>query len=110
MAKKKYHRKLVRDRIPEIIEKNGDEVYTKILTLKQYQRELKKKIAEEAKEVIKAKTKTDVIEELADILECVDTLSESYGVPRYALERTQREKRARRGGFKKRIYLLATSH
>lgn len=109
MAKKKYHRKLVRDRIPEIIEKNGDEVFTKVLTLRQFQRELKRKIAEEAKEVMRAKTKADVVEELADIIECVDALSESFGVPRYALERTQREKRAKRGGFKKRIYLLATS-
>lgn len=109
MAKKKYYRKLVRDRIPEIIEKEGDDAYIKVLTVKQFQSELKRKLQEEAKEVKQAKTKTDVIQELADILECVDALTESYGVPRYALEREQREKRARRGGFTKRIYLLATS-
>jgi len=109
MAKKKYYRKLVRDRLPEIIAKEGDEAFTKILTVKQYQLELKRKIIEEAKKVKQAKTKTEVIHELADIIECIDALTESYGVPRYALEREQREKRARRGGFTKRIYLLATS-
>jgi len=109
MAQKKYYRKLVRDRIPEIIEKNDEEAYTKTLTVTQFQKELKRKLLEEVKEAQKAKSKTDILEELADILECIDALTESYGMPRYALERIQREKRAKRGGFKKRIYLLATS-
>lgn len=105
---KKYYRKLVRDRIPEICEADGNDAVIKTLTLKQFQEELRRKFLEEAKEIKNAKNKKELIEELADILELVDALSESLGVPRYALERTQREKRQKRGGFKKKIYLVAT--
>lgn len=107
-GRKTYYRKLVRDRIPEICEKDGHDVITKTLTVKQYIVELKRKIVEEAGELKKTKNKKETIEELADIMECIDAIAEHLGIPHYALERMQREKRAQRGGFKKKIYLLAT--
>lgn len=107
-VRRTYYRKLVRDHIPEICEKDGYDAVTKKLNATQFHAELKRKFIEEVKELKKAKNKKEILDELADILELIDALSESMGVPRYALDRAQREKRARRGGFKKKLFLVAT--
>ena len=48
------YRKLVRDRIPEIIKENGGVPQTRILTKKEFKEELLKKLVEEAKEASKS--------------------------------------------------------
>ncbi|MBI4708768.1 MAG: hypothetical protein HY764_01025 [Candidatus Portnoybacteria bacterium] len=53
---KKYN-KLIRDRILEIIEAAGEKPYWRTLSKKEYLREIKKKVLEEAKELIAAKSK-----------------------------------------------------
>ena len=50
---KLIHNKLVRDKIPEIINQAGKECKIKILNDDKYSNELKKKLCEEAKEVYK---------------------------------------------------------
>lgn len=109
MARRKYYRKLIRDLIPDIIERNGSEAVTRTLNAKQFEKELRRKFIEEAKELAKTKTKKQTLEEMADLLELIDELSELNGIPRYAIERLQREKRRQRGGFKKRLYLISTN-
>lgn len=97
--------KLVRDKIPQIIEQNDHYVpRTKTLSKKEFERELRKKLVEEASEAAKA-TGTTLAEELADVEEIVDTLCVLYGVKRSSVARIQKAKRAKRGGFTKRIFL-----
>ena len=67
------HNKLIRDHIPQIIEKAGKQCQSHVLSDDQYKTELKKKLMEEANEVNEAFLKGDVIEEIADVLEIVDT-------------------------------------
>ncbi|MEC9484827.1 MAG: nucleoside triphosphate pyrophosphohydrolase [Candidatus Izemoplasma sp.] len=52
----KVYNKLVRDGIPDIIEKAGKNCKTKILSDSEYVHELKRKLIEESQELIEAKT------------------------------------------------------
>ena len=69
------YNKLVRDRIPEIIEINGEKPFVRILSDEEYKQELEKKLLEEYNEVIKAKESEERVEELADMLEVIISLS-----------------------------------
>ncbi len=99
--------KLVRDRIPEIILKNdGMKPRTRILKQKEYRSELLKKLQEEVSEVLAAKKPKEILEELADVEEVVDALLVSAKLTRKEVSTIQKEKRKKRGGFLKRIYLI----
>jgi len=97
----KEYNKLVRDRIPEIIRKNGQEPVTRILDDQEYVEELIKKLKEEVAEFEADRS----IEELADIREVVIALREALGIKSGELEEARRNKADRNGRFKKRIYL-----
>ena len=79
MKKKYYHQKLIRDRIPEVIKATGDEGKTRILGEREYEKELKKKLIEESKEVLKA-SKEEVLNELADVLELIKSIASHYKI------------------------------
>ncbi|QGS68066.1 phosphoribosyl-ATP pyrophosphohydrolase [Oceanobacillus sp. 143] len=68
------YNKLVRDRIPEIIEDSGKDCKTETLNQDRYILELKKKLFEEVEEYQHAATKEDALEEIADLLEIINTL------------------------------------
>ncbi|WP_138756200.1 nucleoside triphosphate pyrophosphohydrolase [Paenibacillus sinopodophylli] len=100
-----YH-KLVRDRIPEIIEKQGLTAYTRVLDTKEYLVELRTKLQEETNEYLEAETDAAAVEELADILELLHALGEAHGVTTEQLEQVRAEKAKKRGGFKEQVYLI----
>ena len=100
------HNKLVRDRIPEIIEATGKKYTTRVLNDKEYIDELKKKSFEELQEYVETDTKEDAIEELADVLEIMHALAEYHGSSMEEIEEVRRSKAAKRGGFKEKIYLI----
>ena len=60
--------KLVRDKIPNKIESNGEVAITRILSDDEYKNELYKKLLEESHEVINSQGGEDTLEELADVL------------------------------------------
>jgi len=72
---KKIYNKLIRDKIPEIIEKNNGKPKIRKLKKTDFFVELKNKITEEGDELQKATTKEDLINELADILELVESIA-----------------------------------
>ena len=104
---KKYN-KLIRDRILEIIEADGEKPYFRILNKKEYIKEIKKKILEEAKELIKAKNKREVVNEIIDVQELVDVLISELGLTKLEIQKQQKIKNKKRGGFKKRLFLIKT--
>lgn len=75
----KIYNKLVRDSIPSIIENDGEIPITRILSSGEYRIELYKKLKEECDEVREAKTQTETIEELADVLEIIRSILELNG-------------------------------
>jgi predicted house-cleaning noncanonical NTP pyrophosphatase (MazG superfamily) len=96
--------KLVRDRIPEIIEKNGDKAKTYMANEKEYSEKLEEKLKEEVDEFIKDKNE----KELVDILEVVYAIAELKSISKEKLELLRKSKAEERGGFKKRIILEET--
>lgn len=95
------YNKLVRDRIPEIIESSGKTCTTEILSPRDYLRMIDAKLDEELAEYHKDKN----IEELADLLEVIHAATVVRGYTLEDLERVRAEKAAKRGGFEKRILL-----
>lgn len=94
----KYN-KLVRDKIPGILDAKGIPYEKRIATPEEYKDELIKKLVEEAGEFSEEKTE----EELADVLEVVFALQD---LPEYKnVEEIRKRKASERGAFKKRIIL-----
>lgn len=95
------YKKLVRDKIPEIIRKNGGEPVARVLNEKEYLKELIKKLKEEVAEFEEEPS----AEELADIKEVTIAIREALGIHAGELEDVRRKKARTNGRFKKRIYL-----
>jgi len=96
----KYN-KLVRDKIPQIIEKSGKTPITHNAGGKEYWKKLKEKLSEEVCEFIE---KGDE-EELADILEVIDAICEFRPFDKQKIKSLRRKKLVGRGGFRKKIIL-----
>ena len=97
----KAHNKLVRDRIPERIERSKKKPVIRILTDEEYITELDRKLNEECAEYQADKS----IEELADMLEVMYAIAEARGWSVSELETVRKEKTEKRGAFKEKIYL-----
>ncbi len=100
MPAKRYY-KLVRDRIPEIIEADGKTCICKTLSDEDYLHLLDEKLNEELAEYQESKS----LEELADLLEVMRAVVKARGWSLEDLERARAEKAAKRGGFEKKILL-----
>ncbi len=97
----KTYNKLVRDRIPAIIEASGAVCETEILNDADYLRLLDAKLDEELAEYHQDRN----IEELADLLEVICACAKARGYSLAELEAVRAEKADKRGGFEKRILL-----
>lgn len=98
-----YH-KLVRDKIPNIIEVNGENPIVEILDDDRYKEELEKKLIEECQEVLAAEGK-DRIMELADLLEVMTSLAELENKTLDDINFVRKQKKNERGGFSKKLFL-----
>ena len=93
--------KLVRDRIPEIIEADGKTCICETLSHEDYLRLLDEKLNEELAEYQASKS----LEELADLLEVMQAVVKARGWTEEELEQVRADKVAKRGGFEKKILL-----
>ena len=98
------HHKLVRDKIPEIIEANGGKAEYSVISGEEYRQALEKKLDEEVLEFHQDKT----VEELADILEVVFALAATTGCSPDELTKIYQKKHEDRGGFEKGYYLISS--
>lgn len=101
-SKMKTYNKLVRDKIPQIIEKSGKEVIFKTLAMSEYKKALNNKLIEEIKEYSKSKS----IEELADIEEVILAILKVRKISKSEFDKIRLRKVRERGAFNKRIKLL----
>ena len=97
----KRYNKLVRDRIPEIIETSGNICVTEILSDEDYLKMLDAKLDEELAEYHADQN----IEELADLMEVIQACAVARGYTEEELEQVRVEKVTKRGGFEKKILL-----
>lgn len=102
--------KLVRDKIPEKIEKNGERAVTAELEKDIFIRLLKRKLVEESLEVLDAEGTDDLITELADVMEVIDGIVRQKGIVFQDILDRKEKKRKKTGGFEKGVYLKKTSN
>ncbi len=95
------YQKLVRDRIPEIIEKQGKQSVCSVLSDEEYLVRLDQKLSEELEEYLEDKS----MEELADLLEVMMAVAKARGSSIEEVEAIRRQKAEKRGGFEKKILL-----
>lgn len=100
----RIYNKLVRDKIPTIIEEKGETPVIKILDEKDYKKELEKKLYEEYKEAIEA-TGDDRVEELADMLEVIKALANLENKNLNEVIAIANKKNEKRGAFEEKIFL-----
>jgi predicted house-cleaning noncanonical NTP pyrophosphatase (MazG superfamily) len=98
------YKKLVRDKIPDIIKASGSTPVTRTLNDEEYLDALRKKLVEEASEA----RDNPIVEELADIKEVIMTISKVKGYTAEEIEEARLAKFKKRGGFDKRIFLEST--
>jgi predicted house-cleaning noncanonical NTP pyrophosphatase (MazG superfamily) len=104
------HNKLVRTRVPNIIDRRGERANAvtvsgpvELLVL------LKDKLVEEAREVRGATRREDLRAELADLLEVIRALAGTVELTMTDIERVADSKREERGGFTEGVLLVDTS-
>jgi len=96
------YNKVIRDKIPEIIEDSGKKRIVKQLTDEEFLPELEKKLKEEVQEYLLSRD----IEELADVIEIINRILELRQIDLVELNNVRLEKLKERGGFDKNFFLL----
>lgn len=98
------YNKLIRDKIPQIIEKSGKIAVVETLGNEEYKRLLDAKLNEELQEYL-SDDSNDSIEELADLVEVVYAILKYKGIDIDEFEGIRLKKAAERGTFEKRLFL-----
>ena len=93
--------KLVRDKIPEIIEAKGSKAIIEVLDNESYHKYLDIKLGEELKEYLEDGS----VEELADLVEVVYALLDYKGISKEEFKKIRIAKVEERGAFKNRLLL-----
>ena len=105
MPRIKFHfNKLVRDLAPEGFNSDNIELKYEVITGDKLILHLKKKLLEEAKEVLNASSKQQLIDEIADIYEVLESLCNENYITQDEVHQQRREKSIQRGGFKLGIF------
>lgn len=100
----KVYDKLVRDKIPEIIETSGNKCETQVVSDEIALEYLYKKLNEEVSELLEDKN----LDEIADCLEVLFAIAAKYGYSEDDVLGRRNEKRVNRGGFDDNIILKKT--
>ena len=100
--------KLIRDRIPEIMDRDGVRYEVDELESDAYREALAAKVVEEAEELRAASAREDVVKELADVLEVLEAVMRVEGIDMGEVRSVQAARREARGGFERRLRLRWT--
>lgn len=95
--------KLVRDKVFENIVALGQKPHYKELTGEELIKVLKEKLLEESNEFVAGSENS--LEELADLMEVIESLSTEYGSSFETLRKIQLNRRQKKGGFEKGHYI-----
>lgn len=97
----KTFNKLIRDKIPEIIEKAGNDYEIEVLDDEEYIKALNDKLEEELDEYKASKE----IMELVDLVEIIYAILDYKNISRAEFQKMRKEKQKERGGFEKKLFL-----
>jgi predicted house-cleaning noncanonical NTP pyrophosphatase (MazG superfamily) len=101
-----YYNRLVRDKIPELLEQAGKKGTFRLLDEKEYASELKKKLSEGVKEYRETECDSDAAEQLSCLLEIIDALISVHKRSPGELEKIREEKARKYGKFQQRLFLI----
>ncbi|MDP3964501.1 MAG: hypothetical protein Q8Q20_02455 [bacterium] len=99
------YNKLIRDKVPDNIKTKGFDAKTRRLTLKEFKKELLKKVGEEASALPGLTRKSEIIDELADTIDVIEEILRTFKISKREIAVAQKKAMKKKGGFKKRIYL-----
>jgi len=103
-----HYDKLIRDRIPEIMDRAGVPYVIDTMDDDDFRAALRAKLVEEAQEAAEAESDAELIKELGDVLEVVAALTAAAGLDAEEIESVRARRREERGGFERRIRLVRT--
>lgn len=101
MSRKVEYNKLIRDNIPDIIAKAGNEPYYHTATAEEYRQKLLEKLTEELNEFKEMFSQHEV----ADLLEIIYAIVDEYGFNKDEIEKLRLERKQKRGAFAKKLIL-----
>ena len=85
---KRYNfNKLIRSNLPQRMKKEGVYLSGRPLTEEEFAKELKNKLVEEAGEVQDTQSREDLIKELADVMEVIETITSLHGITKEEIEK-----------------------
>ncbi len=96
-----FYNKLIRDKIPDVIKDRGSEFETRELSDAEFEKELLKKVSEEAQEVSSAGTREDIVREIFQLVN-----KELKQISVNDIETARKAMFDKKGGFKKRLFLI----
>ncbi len=96
--------KLVRDRIPEIIESSGSRCDIEVVSDDVVLEYLYKKLGEEVSELLEDRN----LDEIADVMEVLFAIGKKYGYSENEVLGRRNDKRNARGGFEDNLILKKT--
>jgi len=91
--------KLWRDKMPKKTAADGSVIHVKKIDDAEFDIQLRLKLIEEAQEVYTAQSPKKLMDELADVLEVIDTLCAVHNLSHENIIAIQKQKRLERGGF-----------
>ena len=102
---RKTYNKLIRDKIPEIIKKDNAVPKVSELDDNQFKVALKEKLVEEAKELLEAKTDKEILNELSDVLQLLESIALNNNIAIAEVKKQKEKNEVERGGFEKKLFL-----
>ena len=109
MSERIYYNKLVWDKVPEIIREKGKECEVRELDDEEFEIELLKKVEEEASALPETTSRQELIDELADVVTCVEYIKELKNITDLEIADALERHARKRGRFEKKNYLVWSS-
>ena len=102
------YNKLVRDNIVRVVESHGESAVAVQTSGDEFRDLLRAKLVEESYEVLRAATRDEIAEEIADVAEVIAALLASIETTAEEIGERREAKRVRRGGFDDGLFLVRT--
>ncbi len=109
MPERIYYNKLVWDNVPDIIREKGKECEVRELDDEEFEIELLKKVEEEASALPETTTRQELIDELADVITCVEYIKSLKKITELEMADALERHARKRGRFEKKYYLVWSS-
>lgn len=109
MSERIYYNKLVWDNVPDLIREKGKDCEVRELTDDEFEIEILKKVEEEASALPETASRQELIDELADVVTCIEYLKSIKGITELELADALERHSRRKGRFEKKLYLVWSS-